>query len=214
MICVAQLDFRGATGCQTVPGDLLTFHYCVSCNPADARQIEPAEADAFRQRHRLGLPELTDNLAYVPGGGHLTWHTTAPDGLLITATEIPRVPEAVEFGPFYGQPHRAVDYPTPPEAYGGGIAGESYTYLQFTLQGMKIGGYPPPIQDFDVPTDADGRPMRFLGTIGSITGYSVDGKRNMFESRGDLMWGDMGCLYLWMSQQPASAEMAWFWECY
>jgi hypothetical protein len=211
----AQLDFRGSSLRATMPGDVLTFHYCLSCHPSRYDEVNPAEAEAFRQRHGLPLPNLPDSMAYAPGGGALTWQIVRSDATLLPISELPEVkdPEEPEIVPFYGTPHRAMDYPTPTAAYGGGIAGERYTYLCFTLQGTKIGGYPPPIQDFDVPVDTTGCPMRFLGTVGSLTSRVVDGK-DASDWRRSFMWGDMGSLYLWISDATPKREMSWFWECY
>lgn len=183
----AQLDFRDPRIRPTVPGDVLTFHYCFSC-----------------------FPWSPDD----PGGWLLTWHKAMSSEQLIAAAEIPQVSEEFQFGPFYGHSHDAVDYPVPDEAYGGRIAGEEWTYLQFTLQGTKIGGYPPPIQPFDTPVDSQGRPMRFLAAIGSVQGYEVDQVGNAVNSQGDLLWGDMGCVYLWISEDITCPEMTWFIECY
>ena len=73
------------------------------------------------------------------------------------------MPDAYSIGPFYGEAHEAKDYQTARDAYGGGIAGEDYTYLQFTLQGTKIGGYRSPIQSTEDPVDATWRANALSG---------------------------------------------------
>jgi hypothetical protein len=187
LIFLAQLDFRASQVRPTVHGDVLTFHGCSNC-----------------------VSWSSDD----PGGGPLTWQGAIRSEHLVTEADVPPVPEEFQVGPFYGQPWNAIDYPTPPEAFGGWIAGESSTYLQFTLQGTKIGGYPPPIQQFQIPADSRGRAMRFLGTIGSVQGHVVDQSDDLLNDRGDLLWGDMGCVYLWISTDATEPKMTWFIECY
>lgn len=180
----AQLDFRDPRIRPTVPGDVLTFHYCFGCFPEEGCDTSL-----------------------------LTWHGPEVAAELVAPEDVPPVPSEHAFGPFYGQARDALDYPAPAEAYGGGIAGTGYTYLQFTLQGTKIGGYPPRIQPFEPPVDSSGRPMRFLGTIGSAQGYIVDQRGDSIHSDGDLLWGDMGSVYLWISEAD-SREVSWFMLCY
>lgn len=170
-----QLDFRHPSVREGLPGDVLTFHQCLQCWPWAPND---------------------------PGDALLAWHSALPPSELIEAAQIPPMPEEARIGAFFGTPHRVIDYPTPEAAYGGGIAGEDYTHLYFTLQGTKIGGHPPRIQDFELPRDRRYRPMRFLGAFGSVD--SPDG----------LLWGDMGSVLLWISEGAEPPETTWFIECY
>jgi hypothetical protein len=184
----AQLDFRHENVRSTVPGDVLTFHYCFSCRPW----------------------KDDDN-----GRSHLTWHTVSPVVSLIDeAVSQPSI-EDDEPGPAFGVPVEAIDYPTPPEAYGGSIVeGERYSYLRFTIQGTKIGGYPPHIQRIRPPLDGKRRAMRFLGTIGSLQVKALPPRARKDPACGDLMWGDMGSIYLWLSENARKSKTTWFLACY
>ena len=213
---VGQLDFRHPRTRSGVPGDVLVFHLCSSCwpNAADARDDEAAIVEAYRQRSGLlPLPNLPEGLRYsLHNGWSLTWQGGIAAEDLVAAAEIPIIPEAYSIGPFYGEAHEAKDYPTPREAYGGGIAGENYTYLQFTLQGTKIGGYRSPIQSTEDPVDATGQPMRFLAALGSLS--SQRGGVRQASGQSDILWGDMGSVFLWLSDHTDPPEMTRFQESY
>jgi hypothetical protein len=199
---VGQLDFRPSGA--DVPGDVLVFHLCPSCQPleADGDAAEVNNIEGFRQRSGMSTPDLTPGLEYAPHTGWaLTWQKVT-DAKLIDS-----VPEAdgERWGPLYGTPRNAVDYPTPPEAYGGGIAGEEYTYLNFTLQGTKIGGYRHRVQQTDSPLDSGGHEMHFLASMGSI---------NEQGDSSEVMWGDMGSVFFWMSRTASGVETSWFTESF
>lgn len=209
MMFTAQVDFRQSPLHSDLPGDVLSFHYCISCQMWDCREADRGRKGG-RRADREVLAALPDGLTYAPGGGALTWHRVHSAGAtLITEADIPRVEGSEEWAvePYYGTPQPATDYPTPDEAYDDEIAGESYTYLQFTLQGTKIGGHPPPIQEVAMPKDSAGQPMRFLGAIGSIQSGPVDGDDGSYDK--DFTWGDMGSLCFWISDTAPAAEMAW-----
>jgi hypothetical protein len=165
----AQIDFCHPRFRENARGDVLTFHYCMRCWPWSASE----------------------------DGGSLTWHTVCSSDAVIDWNEVPPLKEGVRLTPLFGTPHETIDHPAPSEGYGGGLGGESYTYLYFTLQGTKIGGLLPPIQPLEVPRDARGRSMTFLATIGPTDG---------------LLWGDMGSVFIWMSAD--GPEMTWAIESY
>lgn len=183
----AQIDFRHKLVRRGVPGDVLTFHYCFDCRPWTGED---------------GKQSL------------LTWHVVDPKARLIKQPVVPSSIEDDEPGPAYGEAQEAIDYPTPSEAFGGSIVvRERYTVLQFSIQGTKIGGYPPPIQPFETPRDRRGRPMRFLGTIGSLQVSELPPRRWNQPACGDLVWQDMGSIYLWISEGE-KPDMHWFLLCY
>ncbi|BDI34426.1 hypothetical protein CCAX7_64770 [Capsulimonas corticalis] len=163
---VGQIDFRHTPEHDAIPGDVLVLHYCFKCSTWNSHE-----------RH-------TDPTCV------LTWLSNIPDEDIIQADDLPAFSSSDVIGPFYGAPCITEDYEAPSESYGGNIAGESYTFLQFTLQGTKIGGYPPRIQD-----DSVAPAQKFLCAFGSIqpaglgeTGY-----------HGDVCWGDMGSLIVYVS---------------
>ena len=181
---MAQLDFRRFRVSHKLPHDVITFHYCTYCQP---------------QNNVKGKGEAL-----------VSWHDFRSDLELIEPESIP-VGVVNDHGPAYGEFLQAVDFPTPNEAYGGSIVqGDEYTYLQFTLQGTKFGGYPPPVQRIGTPVDANKNPMRFLGTIGSFKSRSLRRGRSESVSCGDLVWGDMGCVFLWISDASTSHDISWF----
>ncbi len=183
----AQIDFRHKSVRKSVPGDVLTFHYCFDCSPWTSDETEQSL---------------------------LTWHNFDSTVRLIREPVVPSSLEDDEPGPVFGEPHEAIDYPTPSEAFGGSIIkGERYTFRQFSLEGTKIGGYPPPIQQVEIPLDRTGRPMRFLGTIGSLQVSELPTRKSNQPACGDLMWQDMGSIYLWLSGGK-NPELIWFLLCY
>ena len=118
-------------------------------------------------------------------------------GIRDLSIEVPRMATDEVLTPYYGVIHRTEDWP---DAVG--EIGEHYRcpWLLGVFEGTKIGGLPRFIQG--EPTLAG----RFLAALGSISAsYSAYPVINEPEprgwSRGDLMIGDMGSLYLFIDRR-------------
>ena len=111
----------------------------------------------------------------------------------------PIVPDDLEDdepGPCFGVPHEIDDYEPP-----------------FCAMGTKIGGFPPEIQPIEQVFDSTGQPMKFLACVCSIEGTELE-KIPSTPAVGDLIWGDVGCVYFWYSKNKNGEEVCWDLSCY
>jgi Domain of unknown function (DUF1963) len=131
---------------------------------------------------------------------HLEWAKI--DGSdLVTEEDIPE--SEYNYTPYYAQIHRTYDYPDAEPRF----ANYGCSYQLNVIEGTKIGGVPRWVQD------DPGLPGRFLCAIGSInpTWYEPypflnapephDESYKQPEKEYDLMWGDVGSLYVFLDDQ-------------
>ena len=115
---------------------------------------------------------------------------------LVDEPTIPDDLEDDEPGPCFGVPHKLEDYSYP-----------------FCAMSTKIGGFPPPIQPMDTISDSTGKSMKFLSCVCSLEGTELE-KVESTPAVGDLIWGDVGCVYFWYSKNANGEEVTWSLACY
>ncbi|MCA9217945.1 MAG: DUF1963 domain-containing protein [Planctomycetales bacterium] len=130
------------------------------------------------------------------GASRVTLLRRDETGELVDEPVIPDDIEDNEPGPCFGIPHEIDDYGHP-----------------FCAMGSKIGGFPPLIQPIETLLDSTGNTMRFLACIGSLVGTDLK-KIHSTPAVGDLMWGDVGCVYFWYSKNNSGEEVSWTMACY
>ncbi len=177
----AQLDFRGTHQRESVPADLLIFHYCFECRPWS--------------------PD--DNAALV------TWPNEVEACELIDEEIIPERLEDEEHGPFYGTHHSVTDYFRWLD--GGEEDVDDDASYHMSLSATKIGGHAPGSFGDDAPPDSTGKMLPFLGAINSIFAEDVpkirDGVRR--PACGDLNFADVGCICFWGRFVGKEFELMW-----
>lgn len=130
------------------------------------------------------------------GASRVTLLRYDESGELVDEPVIPDELEDNEPGPCFGIPHEIEDYPEPSCA-----------------MGTKIGGFPPEIQPMDTVLDSTGNAMQFLACLGSLEGTELV-KVASTTAVGDLIWGDVGCVYFWYSKTANGEEIHWNLACY
>jgi hypothetical protein len=136
------------------------------------------------------------------------WVTIGEADPLVQAAEIPAAQPFIE--PVFGVVHRTSDYPDDRDRF----RHHKMPYTLDVLEGTKIGGVPRWIQGDESPGG------RFLGTLGPIqpaadkaypfVNVGAPIPLSELHKRRDLMFGDMGSIYLFFDGQRTHGVM----QCY